>query len=54
MNEQVSSLVRHILTFAGGILVTKGMISEGMSAELVGVAMSLIGLVWGQLSKMKK
>ena len=54
MNENIASLIRHILTFAGGILVTKGVISEGLSTELVGLAMSAIGLAWGQLSKRSK
>ena len=54
MNENVSSLIRHILTFVGGILVTKGVISEGLSTELVGLAMSVIGMAWGQLSKRVK
>ena len=54
MNENVASLIRHILTFAGGILVTKGVISEGLSAELVGLAMSAIGIAWGQWSKKVK
>lgn len=54
MNENLSSLIRHTLTFIGGIYVAKGVISVGLSEELVGLAMSVIGMVWGQLSKKGK
>lgn len=51
--DQVLGLVRHILTFVGGILVTKGLATDAMSVELVGSAMSLVGIVWSIVSKKK-
>ena len=51
--DQVLGLVRHCLTFLGGILVAKGLATDAMSAELVGSTMSLVGIVWSIVSKKK-
>lgn len=51
--DQVLGLVRHILTFGGGILVTKGLSSDAMSTELIGSLMSVVGIVWSIVSKKK-
>ena len=49
--EQVLGLVRHALTFIGGLLITKGLVEEGIWSELSGAVMTLIGGVWSVLSK---
>lgn len=49
--EQIMGIVRHALTFIGGILVMKGLVTEASSQEIIGSAMSLIGLVWSVVSK---
>ena len=49
--EQVLGLVRHVLTFVGGILVAKGLASQAESIELVGALMTAIGGVWSILIK---
>jgi uncharacterized membrane protein YphA (DoxX/SURF4 family) len=49
--EQVLGLVRHILTFVGGILVAKGIATEAQSVELVGAVITAIGGIWSILSK---
>lgn len=51
--EQILGIVRHVLTFGGGILVTKGLATEAMSVELIGAAMTLIGGIWSILAKNK-
>lgn len=51
--EKILGIVRHLLTFGGGILVTKGLATEVMSIELIGAAMTLIGGVWSIISKNK-
>lgn len=51
--DQVLGLVRHILTFVGGVLVAKGLATDIMSTELIGSTMSVIGLVWSIVSKKK-
>jgi hypothetical protein len=53
MKPQISGIIRHILTFAGGIIVAKGLVSETLAVELVGSLSGIIGLVWSVLSKKK-
>ena len=47
----VLSVVRHILTFAGGYLVTKGVLDEGTLNELIGGIITVGGIIWGILEK---
>lgn len=49
--EQILGLVRHVLTFVGGFLITKGVIDEAISAEAIGAIITLIGSVWSVASK---
>lgn len=51
--DQVLGIIRHALTFVGGILVTKGLIDAGMVTEIVGGAVTLVGAVWSFLAKTK-
>lgn len=51
--EQILSIIRHTLTFVGGVLVTKGLIAEAVSSEVVGMVMTLIGTIWGIIDKNK-
>ena len=44
--EQVLGLIRHTLTFVGGILIAKGLVSETTSTEIIGAVVTLIGSVW--------
>jgi hypothetical protein len=46
MNPNLSSLIRHLLSAAGGFLVAKGLASADQVAELAGAAVSIIGVVW--------
>jgi hypothetical protein len=45
------SAVRHGLTLAGGYLVAKGVISDGQSAEFVGLGMAVVAFGWSWLQK---
>ena len=49
--EQILGLVRHVLTFVGGFLITKGVIDETISTEAIGAIITLIGSVWSVASK---
>jgi uncharacterized membrane protein YphA (DoxX/SURF4 family) len=49
--EQVLGIVRHVLTFTGGILVAKGIATEALSQELIGAVITLIGGVWSIIEK---
>ena len=53
MKEQILGLVRHALTFAGGIIVAKGLVSDAMFGEILGVIMTVIGSIWSVVSKNK-
>jgi len=48
--DQILGIIRHVLTFVGGILVTKGLIDEGMVTELVGGSVTLIGGIWSVIA----
>ena len=49
--EMVLGIVRHVLTFGGGFLVTKGLIDESIMLELVGGVITLVGGLWSVISK---
>ena len=44
--DQILGIVRHGLTFVGGILIAKGLISESVSQEIIGLTITLIGSIW--------
>jgi hypothetical protein len=46
MNPNVASLIRHILTAAGGFLVAKGIASAEQIAEIVGALITVVGIGW--------
>lgn len=49
--EKWFSVIRHILTFTGGLLVLKGTIEESVAEQVIASVMTLVGLVWGQVEK---
>jgi hypothetical protein len=49
--EQIMGLVRHGLTFIGGIILSKGIIEESTLAEIIGAISTLIGSVWSIIEK---
>jgi hypothetical protein len=51
--EQIQGLVRHLLTFVGGIVVMKGLATEAVVQELIGAALTIFGTVWSIASKQK-
>lgn len=51
--EHILGIVRHILTFAGGIAVAKGMIDAETLAQASGAIITLIGVFWSLRSKSK-
>lgn len=51
--EQVLGIVRHGLTFVGGLLVTKGLMDAGMVEEVMGAVVTLVGAVWSVIVKKK-
>ena len=51
--EIILGIVRHTLTFAGGILVAKGLLEQGVLAEIIGGVMTVVGGVWSVIDKTK-
>lgn len=51
--ETISGLVRHLLTFGGGFLVTNGTITNDELGLAVGAVITLGGIAWSVLSKKK-
>lgn len=44
--EAILGVVRHILTFGGGLLVSKGALDEATMLEGVGAIITIAGIVW--------
>ena len=53
-NGELNGLIRHALTFIGGIFVSKGYLDEQTLLEVIGATMTLGGFVWSFISKKKK
>lgn len=49
--EQILGIVRHALTFVGGIFVMKGLVDETTINEIIGGAMTLTGAIWSIVAK---
>ena len=44
--EQVLGIIRHALTFIGGILIIKGIATEAVTEEVIGAVITAVGAVW--------
>lgn len=51
--DQVLGLIRHTLTFVGGLLVAKGFIDETIVTEIIGGVITLVGAFWSLVEKAK-
>lgn len=49
--EQISGILRHVLTFGGGFIVAKGWISEGAMLDVVGAVITIGGVIWSMVTK---
>ena len=54
MDNTLNGLIRHGLTFIGGLLVSKGYMDEQTLMEVIGSIMTLGGFVWSFISKKKE
>ena len=52
--DQVLGMVRHALTFGGGVLLALGIVEEAMWAEVSGAVVTLIGAAWSIYEKMER
>lgn len=44
--EQAFGIIRHALTFIGGMLIIKNIASESLVGEAIGAVMAAIGAIW--------
>lgn len=51
--EQILGILRHSLTFIGGLLVMKGLVEETTANEIVGSVITLVGTIWSIVEKTK-
>ena len=49
----LNGIVRHVLTAAGGALVTKGLLAQTELEMAVGSIITLAGIVWSAIAKRK-
>lgn len=52
--EMILGIIRHALTFTGGILVMQGYVQEDTATELSGAFLTLFGGVWSIIEKNRK
>jgi hypothetical protein len=52
--DQIFGIIRHTLTFVGGIFIMKGILDETVWAEISGGVITLTGTVWSIIEKNKK
>jgi len=46
MKDSIKSIVRHGLSFGGGFLVAKGIVSVDQANELAGAVITIFGVAW--------
>jgi|LauGreDrversion4_2_1035121.scaffolds.fasta_scaffold29290_8 hypothetical protein len=51
--EQVIGIIRHSLTFVGGLLIMKGIVDEATLTEVTGGVIALVGTIWSIIEKNK-
>jgi len=51
--EQLLGIVRHAVTFIGGILVMKGLVDDSLVQEILGGVTTLAGAIWSIVDKNK-
>ncbi len=49
--EKTLGIIRHALTFIGGIFVTEGYVTESEMNLTAGAIVTLIGVIWSIISK---
>lgn len=51
MKNTILSLIRHGLTFGGGFLAAKGLISDETLASIIPVIVTAVGALWGAVDE---
>ena len=51
--EQVLGILRHLLTTAGGVIVSKGVTDEATMTTIIGGIVAVAGIIWSVYSNKK-
>lgn len=51
--EQILGIIRHILTFGGGLLVMKGVVDDDIIQDVTGATITFVGTLWSFIDKVK-
>jgi hypothetical protein len=51
--EQIFGVIRHTLTFVGGLLVMKGVMDNSNIEALISGIMTITGIIWSVIEKNK-
>lgn len=51
--EQVMGIIRHTLTFGGGVLITLGLADTTLVTEISGAVLTFSGALWSIIAKNK-
>lgn len=51
--EQILGIIRHTLTFIGGLLVMKGIVEESILETIISGVLTLTGTIWSVIEKNK-
>jgi hypothetical protein len=51
--EQILGIIRHILTFGGGLLVMKGVADDDIIQDVTGAIITFVGTLWSFIDKVK-
>lgn len=49
--DAILGVVRHVLTFGGGFLVTQGTLDDATVQTAVGAIVTLVGVIWSVVQK---
>jgi formylmethanofuran dehydrogenase subunit C len=49
--EQILGIIRHTLTFIGGIVIMKGITDEATITEIIGGIITVTGAIWSIIEK---
>jgi len=51
MKNTILSLIRHGLTFGGGFLAAKGLLSDATLSALIPAVVTAVGAIWGAVDE---
>ena len=50
-STQITGIIRHAMTFLGGLAVARGLVDAGTAEQIAGAVVTLIGVAWSIYAK---